>query len=124
MASQPKLAPFVIQALIQVIAKITKLGWFDVLKDQLIFREIVADVKKFLQVGNNHSLLPFFFSCMDLLNLVIGMLCHLVVLHLGGKSMKDVVENRSPYNDEPGQFHTWARLWLLMPRSIHSAVVF
>ncbi|GAB0196133.1 ran-binding protein 17 [Grus japonensis] len=49
-ASQPKLAPFVIQALVQVIAKITKLGWFEVLKDQLIFRDIIADVKKFLQV--------------------------------------------------------------------------
>uniref|UniRef100_A0A8C3SV71 RAN binding protein 17 n=1 Tax=Chelydra serpentina TaxID=8475 RepID=A0A8C3SV71_CHESE len=49
-ASQPKLAPFVIQALVQVIAKITKLGWFEVQKDQLIFRDIIADVKKFLQV--------------------------------------------------------------------------
>lgn len=64
-ASQPKLAPFVIQALVQVIAKITKLGWFEVLKDQLIFRDIIADVKKFLQVGSNRSLLPFFF-CLDL----------------------------------------------------------
>ncbi|GAB5567143.1 ran-binding protein 17 isoform X7 [Prionailurus iriomotensis] len=48
-ASQPKLVPFVIQALIQVIAKITKLGWFEVQKDQFVFREIIADVKKFLQ---------------------------------------------------------------------------
>jgi len=64
-ASQPKLAPFVIQALVQVIAKITKLGWFEVLKDQLIFRDIIADVKKFLQVGNSCLLLPFF-SCLDL----------------------------------------------------------
>ncbi|KAM4653602.1 LOW QUALITY PROTEIN: ran-binding protein 17 [Amazona ochrocephala] len=50
LASQPKLAPFVIQALVQVIAKITKLGWFEVLKDKLIFRDIIADVKKCLQV--------------------------------------------------------------------------
>lgn len=49
-ASQPKLAPFVIQALIQVIAKLTKLGWFEVQKDEFVFREIIADVKKFLQV--------------------------------------------------------------------------
>ncbi|XP_074068530.1 ran-binding protein 17-like [Macrotis lagotis] len=49
-ASQPKLAPFVIQALVQVIAKITKLGWFEVQKDQFVFRDIIADVKKFLQV--------------------------------------------------------------------------
>uniref|UniRef100_A0A8B9CX59 RAN binding protein 17 n=1 Tax=Anser brachyrhynchus TaxID=132585 RepID=A0A8B9CX59_9AVES len=54
-ASQPKLAPFVIQALVQVIAKITKLGWFEVLKDQLIFRDITADVKKFLQQSREHS---------------------------------------------------------------------
>ncbi|KAM6357020.1 LOW QUALITY PROTEIN: ran-binding protein 17 [Alca torda] len=56
-ASQPKLAPFVIQALIQVIAKITKLGWFEVLKDQLIFRDIIADVKKFLQGTVDHCII-------------------------------------------------------------------
>lgn len=49
-ASQPKLAPFVIQALIQVIAKITKLGWFEVQKNEFVFRDIIADVKRFLQV--------------------------------------------------------------------------
>ncbi|XP_061312398.1 ran-binding protein 17 isoform X1 [Pezoporus flaviventris] len=57
LASQPKLAPFVIQALVQVIAKITKLGWFEVLKDQLIFRDIIADVKKFLQGTVDHSVI-------------------------------------------------------------------
>ncbi|OPJ88266.1 ran-binding protein 17 isoform B [Patagioenas fasciata monilis] len=56
-ASQPKLAPFVIQALIQVIAKITKLGWFEVLKDQLIFRNIITDVKKFLQGTVDHYII-------------------------------------------------------------------
>ncbi|XP_073212093.1 ran-binding protein 17 isoform X3 [Lepidochelys kempii] len=56
-ASQPKLAPFVIQALVQVIAKITKLGWFEVQKDQLIFRDIVADVKKFLQATVDHYII-------------------------------------------------------------------
>ncbi|EPY73317.1 hypothetical protein CB1_016033001 [Camelus ferus] len=56
-ASQPKLAPFVIQALIQVIAKITKLGWFEVQKDQLVFREIIADVKKFLQGTVEHCII-------------------------------------------------------------------
>lgn len=54
-ASQPKLPPFVIQALIQVIAKITKLGWFEVQKDQFVFREIIADVKKFLQVKRPYN---------------------------------------------------------------------
>lgn len=80
-ASQPKLAPFVIQALVQVIAKMTKLGWFEVLKDQLVFRNIITDVKKFLQVGNNNSLLPFF-SVWTSSFFVIGMLYHLLVIHL------------------------------------------
>ncbi|XP_034511549.1 ran-binding protein 17 [Ailuropoda melanoleuca] len=56
-ASQPKLPPFVIQALIQVIAKITKLGWFEVQKDQFVFREIIADVKKFLQGTVEHCII-------------------------------------------------------------------
>ncbi|KAK2492112.1 hypothetical protein MC885_020649 [Smutsia gigantea] len=55
-ASQPQLAPFVIQALIQVIAKISKLGWFEVQKDQFVFREIIADVKKFLQGTVEHCI--------------------------------------------------------------------
>ncbi|XP_032116220.1 ran-binding protein 17 isoform X2 [Sapajus apella] len=56
-ASQPKLAPFAIQALIQVIAKITKLGWFEVQKDHFVFREIIADVKKFLQGTVEHCII-------------------------------------------------------------------
>ncbi|XP_073913877.1 ran-binding protein 17 isoform X5 [Castor canadensis] len=56
-ASQPKLAPFVIQALIQVIAKITKLGWFEVQKEQFVFRELIADVKKFLQGTVEHCII-------------------------------------------------------------------
>ncbi|XP_041532279.1 ran-binding protein 17 isoform X1 [Microtus oregoni] len=56
-ASQPKLAPFVIQALIQVIAKITKLGWFEVQKDEFVFRHIIADVKRFLQGTVEHCII-------------------------------------------------------------------
>ncbi|XP_036913653.1 ran-binding protein 17 isoform X2 [Sturnira hondurensis] len=56
-ASRPKLPPFVIQALTQVIAKITKLGWFEVQKDQFVFREIIADVKKFLQGTVEHCVI-------------------------------------------------------------------
>ncbi|XP_036851120.1 ran-binding protein 17 isoform X1 [Manis javanica] len=56
-ASQPKLAPFVFQALIQVIAKISKLGWFEVQKTQFVFREIIADVKKFLQGAVEHCII-------------------------------------------------------------------
>uniref|UniRef100_G1MSL5 RAN binding protein 17 n=1 Tax=Meleagris gallopavo TaxID=9103 RepID=G1MSL5_MELGA len=47
--SQPTLAPLVTQALVQVIAKITKLGWFGILKDQLVFKDVIADVEEFLQ---------------------------------------------------------------------------
>ncbi|XP_055989080.1 ran-binding protein 17 [Sorex fumeus] len=57
LASQPKLAPFVIQALTQTIAKITKLGWFEVQKDQFVFRELIADVKKFLQGTVEHCVI-------------------------------------------------------------------
>ncbi|XP_027281006.1 ran-binding protein 17 isoform X4 [Cricetulus griseus] len=56
-ASQPKLAPFVIQALIQVIAKLTKLGWFEVQKDEFVFRDIIADVKRFLQGTVGHCII-------------------------------------------------------------------
>ncbi|XP_054980732.1 ran-binding protein 17 [Sorex araneus] len=56
-ASQPKLAPFVIQALIHTIAKITKLGWFEAQDGQFVFREIIADVKKFLQGTMEHCVI-------------------------------------------------------------------
>ncbi|XP_021031482.1 ran-binding protein 17 isoform X1 [Mus caroli] len=62
-ASQPKLAPFVIQALIQVIAKLTKLGWFEVQKDEFVFREIIADVKKFLQGTVEHCIIGVIILC-------------------------------------------------------------
>ncbi|XP_043925027.1 ran-binding protein 17 [Protopterus annectens] len=52
-----KLAPFVIQALVQVIAKITKLGWFDVQEEQLVFRDVIADVSKFLQGTVEHCVI-------------------------------------------------------------------
>uniref|UniRef100_UPI00398E7A80 ran-binding protein 17-like isoform X1 n=2 Tax=Pristiophorus japonicus TaxID=55135 RepID=UPI00398E7A80 len=57
MASCPKLEPFVIQALVQVIAKITKMGWFEVRKDKLAFREVIADVTKFLQGSVEHCMI-------------------------------------------------------------------
>ncbi|XP_078405859.1 ran-binding protein 17-like [Cetorhinus maximus] len=57
LASCPKLEPFVIQALVQVIAKITKMGWFEVRKDKLAFREVIADVTKFLQGSVEHCMI-------------------------------------------------------------------
>lgn len=119
-ASQPKLAPFVIQALVQVIAKITKLGWFEVLKDQLIFRDIIADVKKFLQVGNNHSLLPFF-SAWTSSFLVIDM--SLSCYTLGWKKC----EEHCLKQKIALQWRTRAGLilvWGLMPRSIYMLLQF
>lgn len=50
LATQPKLASFVIQALVTLFARITKLGWFDSDKEDFVFRNVVNDVSKFLQV--------------------------------------------------------------------------
>ena len=50
LATQPKLPNFVIQALVTLFARISKLGWFDSDKDEFIFRNVVSDVAKFLQV--------------------------------------------------------------------------
>lgn len=36
--------------LFQLFARITKFGWFDVSKDEYIFRNVVTDVGKFIQV--------------------------------------------------------------------------
>lgn len=57
LATRPKLAAFVTQALIQLYARITKLGWFDCQKDDYVFRNVIADVTRFLQVCLS-SLLP------------------------------------------------------------------
>lgn len=51
LATRPKLAAFVTQALIQLYARITKLGWFDCQKDDYVFRNVIADVTRFLQVS-------------------------------------------------------------------------
>lgn len=59
LATRPKLATFVTQALIQLYARITKLGWFDCQKDEYVFRNVITDVTRFLQVG---SLLPYLFA--------------------------------------------------------------
>ncbi|TRZ09042.1 hypothetical protein HGM15179_018068 [Zosterops borbonicus] len=50
LATRPKLATFVTQALIQLYARITKLGWFDCQKDEYVFRNVINDVTRFLQV--------------------------------------------------------------------------
>lgn len=50
LATRPNLESFVIQALVTVLAKITKYGWFYCHKDEMVFRNIIEDVRKFLQV--------------------------------------------------------------------------
>ncbi|XP_045506236.1 exportin-7 [Colias croceus] len=44
LASRPKLANFVVQALISLFARITKLGWFDTVKEEFVFHNVLNDV--------------------------------------------------------------------------------
>ena len=57
--SRPKLATFVVQGLVTLFARITKLGWFDSSKEteNFVFRNVIADVTKFLQVKTYFELL-------------------------------------------------------------------
>ncbi|CAB3261177.1 unnamed protein product [Arctia plantaginis] len=49
LATRPKLAYFVIQALVALFARITKLSWFDVIKEQFVFQNVINDVTNFLR---------------------------------------------------------------------------
>lgn len=51
------LQSFVTQALIALLAKITKYGWFDSWKDEMIFRQIDQDVKEFLKGSVEHCMI-------------------------------------------------------------------
>uniref|UniRef100_A0A7M5UYT3 Importin N-terminal domain-containing protein n=1 Tax=Clytia hemisphaerica TaxID=252671 RepID=A0A7M5UYT3_9CNID len=51
-ATRSKLAPFVIQALSQLLVKLTKYGWFESKDDNFVFRTIANDIKQFLQGGS------------------------------------------------------------------------
>lgn len=53
LANRPNLQHFVVQALVTLLAKITKYGWFDTYKNELIFQNLLEDVKTFLQVNIN-----------------------------------------------------------------------
>ena len=48
--NQPKLTQFVVQGLVTLFARITKLGWFDAKEEEFVFRDVIQDVTKFLQV--------------------------------------------------------------------------
>ncbi|XP_044003499.1 exportin-7 isoform X1 [Aphidius gifuensis] len=56
LATQPKLPNFVIQALVTLFARISKLGWFDSDKDDYVFRNVVGDISKFLQGSVEHCM--------------------------------------------------------------------
>ncbi|QQP51136.1 Uncharacterized protein FKW44_012385, partial [Caligus rogercresseyi] len=47
--NQPKLTPFVVQGLVTLFARITKLGWFDTKDNDFVFRKVIEDITKFLQ---------------------------------------------------------------------------
>ncbi|XP_023948629.1 exportin-7-A [Bicyclus anynana] len=49
LATRPKLANFVVQALVSLFARITKLGWFDTVKEEYVFHNVMGDVSKFMQ---------------------------------------------------------------------------
>ncbi|XP_056631619.1 exportin-7 isoform X1 [Diorhabda sublineata] len=57
LATRPKLPNFVLQALVTLFARITKLGWFDSHKDEFVFRNVVSDIGKFLQGSVEHCMI-------------------------------------------------------------------
>ncbi|XP_017065220.2 ran-binding protein 16 isoform X2 [Drosophila eugracilis] len=54
LATRPNLQHFVVQALVTLLAKITKFGWFDTFKGEMVFQNLLEDVKKFLQGSVEH----------------------------------------------------------------------
>ncbi|XP_055389487.1 ran-binding protein 16 isoform X2 [Condylostylus longicornis] len=54
LATRPNLRNFVVQALVILLAKITKYGWLDTYENENVFRNILEDVKKFLQGSVEH----------------------------------------------------------------------
>ncbi|WAR22240.1 XPO7-like protein [Mya arenaria] len=57
LGTRPKLVHYVLQALVQLFSRITKLGWYDVLKDEYVFRNVVTDVGKFIQSGSTQHIM-------------------------------------------------------------------
>ena len=51
----------------QLFARITKLGWFDVIKDEYVFKNVVNDVGQFIQVCLLFSAHPAISHCSQLL---------------------------------------------------------
>lgn len=57
LATRPKLTSFVVQALVTLFAKITKIGWFDLYKEDFLFRDVVNDISTFLQGSVEHCMI-------------------------------------------------------------------
>lgn len=53
LATRGKLAPFVTQALVQLYARITKTGWFECVKDEYVFKNVLPQIRPFLQESNS-----------------------------------------------------------------------
>ncbi|XP_021371890.1 exportin-7-like [Mizuhopecten yessoensis] len=51
LGTRPKLVHYVLQALVQLFARITKIGWFDMKDEEYAFRNVITDVTKFIQSG-------------------------------------------------------------------------
>ncbi len=55
--TRPKLTGFVVQGLVTLFARITKLGWFDTKDEQYVFRNVISDVTRFLQGSADHCMI-------------------------------------------------------------------
>lgn len=57
LATRLNLQSFVTSALIALLAKLTKYGWFDSYEDDMIFRKLEQDVKQFLKGSVEHCMI-------------------------------------------------------------------
>ncbi|XP_037091986.1 LOW QUALITY PROTEIN: exportin-7-like [Pollicipes pollicipes] len=57
LATRPKMENFVVQALVTLFGRLTKLGWFDAAKDDFVFRNVIEDVSVFLQGSVEHCMI-------------------------------------------------------------------
>ncbi|KAG1667827.1 Exportin-7 [Nymphon striatum] len=57
LATRPKLATYVVQALIQLLARLIKLSWFDYEKDEPVFRNVISNITPFLKGSVEHCVL-------------------------------------------------------------------
>ena len=59
-ASRSKLETYVIQALSQLLVKLTKFGWFDSKNDVWVFRSVTDEIRQFLQGSIEHCIIECF----------------------------------------------------------------